>query len=88
MQGVLPRALRAFLNLSATEMMPNGTLRPVIGELRNQAGACVIVSSSGSTAPPALSRRLAAMRRCVDALKARDAVQLDFYDRTRIVTWA
>jgi hypothetical protein len=77
-QDMPPRAL-------AGEMCPNGALRPVIGELAENKGAYVIVSSEGSTADSALTNRRRAMAEAAGELANRLA--LDFYDRTRLASW-
>jgi hypothetical protein len=77
-QDMPPRAI-------AGEMCPNGTLRPVIRELAERAGAYIIVSSEGSTSDSALTNRRRAM---IDAAQElADQLTLDFYDRTRVATW-
>ncbi|MGQ0583583.1 MAG: hypothetical protein ACT4O6_16715 [Reyranella sp.] len=70
------------------EMRPFDTIRPVIDQLANQAGAYVIVSSLGSVADVSLNNRRTAMREAVADVANGAALQLDFYDRTRLATWA
>lgn len=70
-----------------TEMRPKGVLRPVIQELAGEAGAYVIVSSTGSTADSALRNRRNAMRAALEDLDSADQIHTDFYDRTRLATW-
>jgi hypothetical protein len=77
----MPRA--AILN----EMRPAGTIRPVIQELADEAGAYIIVSSKGSTADIALSNRRKALREGVNGSTNADQLHTDFYDRTRLATW-
>jgi hypothetical protein len=67
------------------EMRPDGVLRPTIVELANHGGAYVIVSSEGSTADGALTRRKNAMRESTRELSSHPTV--DFYDRTRVASW-
>jgi hypothetical protein len=69
------------------EMKPAGTIRPVIQELADEAGAYVIVSSKGSTADSALRNRRAAQREALDGVANADWLHTDFYDRTRLATW-
>jgi hypothetical protein len=69
------------------EMRPRGTIRPSIRDLANRQGAYVIVSSTGSTADPALQDRKAAMAEAVSDLENNESLALDFYDRGRIATW-
>lgn len=69
------------------EMKPKGVLRPVIEALAEEAGAYIIVSSSGSTADSALTnRRLAMAAAAADSTHA-DQLALDFYGRNRIASW-
>lgn len=69
------------------EMHPGGIIRPVIGELAQQCGAYIIVSSTGSTADRALRDRRNAMGEAVSGLGAADDLLLDFYDRDRVASW-
>lgn len=69
------------------EMRPAGTIRPVIKELADKAGAYVIVSSTGSTADSALCNRQNALREALEDVDNADQLHTDFYDRTRIATW-
>lgn len=69
------------------EMRPAGTIRPVIQELADVAGAYVIVSSTGSTADSALRNRQSALREALDGVDNADQLHTDFYDRTRLATW-
>jgi hypothetical protein len=67
------------------EMCPKGELRAVIRELAGRDGAYIIVSSEGSTADIALTKRTRAM--AAAAKEVAGHVTLDFYDRTRLATW-
>ena len=69
------------------EMQPEGTIRSVIRELANEAGAYIIVSSTGSTADSALRNRQNAMREALNGVRNADQLHTDFYDRTRLATW-
>ena len=69
------------------EMRPSGTIRPVIQDLANEAGAYVIASSKGSTADSALRRRRDALREALAGVANADQLYTDFYDRTRLATW-
>ncbi len=69
------------------EMRPRGVIRQAIQELADQAGAYIIVSSTGSTSHLALQNRRAAMAEAVQDLANRAAITLDFYDRTRLASW-
>lgn len=70
-----------------TEMRPAGIIRPVIQELADEAGAYVIVSSTGSTADSALRHRKNAMREAIEDVGNSDQLHTDFYDRTRLASW-
>ncbi|RQZ64605.1 hypothetical protein DF057_02410 [Burkholderia cepacia] len=70
-----------------SEMRPKGTIRPVIAELAEQKGAYVIVSSTGSVADEALSRRRHAMSEAVRDVAHGDQLTTDFYDRRRMASW-
>ena len=65
------------------EMRPAGTIRSVIQELADEAGAYVIVSSTGSTADSALRNRQNALREALEGVGNADQLHTDFYDRTR-----
>ncbi len=69
----------------AAEMCPNGVLRPAIGELAQNRGAYIIVSSQGSTTDSALTNRRNAMAEAARGLA--NQLALDFYDRTRLASW-
>jgi hypothetical protein len=69
------------------EMRPAGAARPVIQELADEAGAYVIVSSTGSTADSALRNRRSALRAALNDVANADQLHTDFYDRTRLATW-
>jgi hypothetical protein len=69
------------------EMCPNGSLRPVIQQLVDEAGAYIIVSSRGSTADASLRNRRTAMREALFDVPRADKLYTDFFDRTRLATW-
>jgi hypothetical protein len=70
-----------------TEMRPSGTaVRPVIQELADRGGAYIIVTSS-FTSYRMLKARLRAMTAAVNDVGNRDALALNFYDRTRLASW-
>jgi hypothetical protein len=71
----------------AKEMRPAGNVRPVICALADEGGAYIIVSSKGSTSDSALRDRRRAMAEALNGFAKRDALALDFYDRTRMATW-
>ena len=69
------------------EMKPRGILREDLQALIQDNGAYIIVSSGGSTAPPALKRRLDAMSEAVANESNHQNLHLDFFDRGTIATW-
>jgi len=69
------------------EMRPEDTIRSVIQELADEAGAYIIVSSTGSTADRRLRDRRNAMREALGDVTNADQLRTDFYDRTRLATW-
>ena len=71
-----------------SEMRPGGILRDEIKALIQNNGAYIIVSSSGSTSNTALKNRLDAMHVAVADEVNPQNLDLDFFDRTRIATWA
>ena len=94
-EGFIPRALTGFqvkvpdmprASILA-EMRPTGTIRPVIQELADEAGAYIVVSSHGSTADIALRNRRHAMRDALAGVANAGQLHTDFYDRTRLATW-
>ena len=94
-EGFIPRCLTGFQVKKPDmpkgeiidEMRPAGAIRPVIQELADEAGAYVIVSSTGSTADSALRKRRGALREALVGVANADQLQTDFYDRTRLATW-
>jgi hypothetical protein len=69
------------------EMRPAGVIRPVIQELADEAGAYIIVSSTGSTADSALRNRQDGLRASLNGVNNADQLLTDFYDRTRLASW-
>lgn len=69
------------------EMRPNGSLRPVIGELADAEGGYIIASSSASLADKPLRDRRSAMRDALDGHAKAGDLHTDFYDRERLATW-
>lgn len=69
------------------EMRPKDRIRPVIQELADEAGAYIIVSSTGSTADGPLRNRRKAMREALNDVPSAGQLHTDFYDRTRLATW-
>lgn len=70
-----------------SEMRPKDMIRPVIQELADEAGAYIIVSSTGSTADRPLRDRRNAMREALSDVTNAGQLHTDFYDRTRLATW-
>ena len=70
-----------------SEMRPKEELRSSIRDLAEKSGAYIIVSSKGSTSDLPLQNRREAMREAISDIPNRDALTVDFYDRTRIATW-
>jgi len=68
------------------EMRPEGMIRPAIQELVDEAGAYVIVSSTGSTTDSVLRNRQKALREALGGVANADQLHTDFYDRTRLAT--
>ena len=66
---------------------PARLIRPAIQELADEAGAYVIVSSSGSTTDAALQTRERALREALTGVAGADQLHTAFYDRTRLATW-
>lgn len=94
-EGFIPRSYTGFqvkkpdmprVDIIA-EMRPTGAIRPVIQELADEAGAYVIVSSTGSTADSSLRNRQNALREALDGVDNGDQLHTDFFDRTRLATW-
>ena len=94
-QGYVPRASTGFQVKTpdmpraaiVAEMRPEGTIRPVIKELANEAGGYIIVSSTGSTSDSALRSRREALREALEGVANADQLLTDFYDRTRMASW-
>ena len=94
-QGFIPRPETGFQVKAedlppakvASEMCPEGVLRPVIRELAEKNGAYVIVSSQGSTSESALRNRRSAMRKALGGIPNAESMTLDFYDCRRLESW-
>jgi len=71
----------------AGEMKPNGVLRSVLGDLADEGGAYVIVSSQGSVADKPLQNRRKAMTNAFLGHASVHKVHTDFYDRERLALW-
>jgi hypothetical protein len=94
-EGFIPRPSTGFQvkvpdmprGAIVAEMRPTGAIRPVLQRLADEAGAYIIVSSTGSTADSVLRNRRNAMREALDGVANGDQLHTDFYDRTRLATW-
>ena len=94
-EGFIPRSSTGFQvkkpdmrrSRIIAEMRPARAIRPAIQELADEAGAYVIVSSTGHTADSALRDRQNALREALDGVRNADQLHTDFYDRTRLATW-
>lgn len=92
-EGFIPRHQTGFQvkkpdmpkNAIEEEMCPGGVLRPTIVQLAEAEGAYIIATAS-SVSDSVLKNRIEAMRGCVGNYAGR--LQLDFYDRTRLASWA
>lgn len=92
--GFIPRAATVFQVKDTDmppakiteEMRPKDVVRPAIQELARIGGA-YIIATSGSVTDIRLQERLAAMKDAVSDVENRDALHLDFYDRTRLASW-
>ena len=93
--GFIPRAVTGFQvkkpdtaeGAISDEMRPKGTLRPAIQDLARRNGAYIIVSSGASVTDTRLHSRKAAMASAVADAPNGTALELDYYDRTRVATW-
>ncbi len=94
-EGFIPRAATVFqvkdMDMPSAkirkEMRPSEVaVRPVIQELADQGGA-YIIATSGSVTYPMRMARLTAMKDAVKDVSNRDALVLDYYDRTRLASW-
>lgn len=74
-------------NAIISEMRPGGVIRSAISQLADEAGAYVIISSTGSTADGALRNRQHALREALDGVGNAAQLHTDFYDRSRLATW-
>jgi hypothetical protein len=94
-QGFVPRFSTGFQvkkpdmpkGSISKEMRPDGTIRPVIQELADEAGAYIIVSSAAATSDRALRDRNKGLRDALTDVSNADQLHTDFYDRTRLATW-
>ncbi len=71
-----------------TEMRPKNVLRSSIAALVEAGGAYVIVSAQGSVADMPLAERKTEIRAAVADQPNAAALAVDFYDRTRLASWA
>lgn len=69
------------------EMAPAGKLSRAIAELAAKGGSYIIISLSDDCSPPMKQGRLKAMKDAVKDDPHRSNIQLDFYDRSKLVQW-
>jgi hypothetical protein len=69
------------------EMKPKA-LRPAILELAHLEGAYILVSSGSDLTDSALKNRREAMREALTGLDTAYQLHTDFFDRTRLASWA
>lgn len=69
------------------EMRPENKLRPDIRNLIEEGGSYIIVSSGNSTAPPALKRRLQAMKDAIAEESNHQNFHMDFFDSGKVANW-
>ncbi|HHQ4624383.1 hypothetical protein K3H45_05320 [Aeromonas veronii] len=69
------------------EMAPAGKLSRAIAELAAKGGSYIIISLSDDCSPPMKQDRLKAMKDAVKDDPHRSNIQLDFYDRSKLVQW-
>lgn len=94
--GGIPKALTIFQakdsEMTAAkiceEMRPDGILRPVILDALARGGAYVIACNRDNVADKALQKRKQAMEDAVRADLPDHRGILDFYDRSRLASWA
>lgn len=92
--GFIPRAYTIFQvkaepmppSKIGPEMRPKGQLRPLFASLAPENGAYVIVSTRDDATASYLDDRVGAMAKVIGPEHA--GVHLDFYDASRIATWA
>jgi len=70
------------------EMLPSGILRESIGQLIDQSGAYIIVSTKDACAGTALNDRIQKMEEMVKSHLSFEQIKLDFYDSQKIADWA
>ncbi len=93
--GYVPRQQTGFQSkaedMSAAaitkEMRPDGKLRDSIRLLGEKEGAYILVSSKGSVAAPALTKRVNAMAAAIADEPTAAGLKLEFYDRRRMASW-
>lgn len=71
----------------ASEMAPEGNLRPIFSQFAAQAGCYVIVSLGDDASGAAAERRITAMREQLAPLQDRGSISLQFYGRAELANW-
>lgn len=69
------------------EMLDGNSPKPILVELATSKGAYIIVSGKDDCSDKMLKDRLAGMQEAVRSLTNKDDLQLDFYGRSRILSW-
>lgn len=95
MQGFIPRNFTGIQVKKSgmqryaitSEMQPKGSLRPVIAELAQCAGAYIILSGAASTSASLLKERRATMAEALGDCPDAGKLTLDFYDSSHVANW-
>ena len=71
----------------ASEMSPNGRLRPVFSDLAATNGCYIIVSLDDDPTAPRATARQNAMRAQLEPVRSRGDLRTDFYGRAELANW-
>lgn len=93
--GFIPRANTVFqskkhrmpVGAIASEMVTKNGLSAVVRQQADLGGAYLIVSLADDCAEPELVKRVDAMKAAMASHPGRDAIHLDFYDRSKLYQW-
>ncbi|MBF4489898.1 hypothetical protein IOD06_08355 [Psychrobacter sp. N25K4-3-2] len=69
------------------EMLDGSNPKPILSEIADKKGAYIIVSGKDDCSDKMLKDRLASMQKAVGSLTNKDDLKLDFYGRSRILSW-
>ena len=69
------------------EMLDGTNPKPILSEIADKKGAYIIVSGKDDCSDKMLKDRLASMQEAVGSLTNKDDLKLDFYGRSRILSW-